>query len=55
MTHFRTSKSYFAFQLAQLVLSIAIVVIALLSHELFRETVVLALECILILSMGFDL
>jgi len=55
LTAFRTKKTYIALLMAQLVLSIAIIFIALTSKTHFRTPLVLGLEFVLFLSLAFDL
>lgn len=55
LTAFRTKKTYLILLIGQLVLSLAIVVVALNSKTHFRTPLVLTLELVLFLSLAFDL
>lgn len=55
MTAFRTKKTYVAFLIAQLVLAITIVPVALSSPKHFRTPAVILLEFLLFLLLAFDL
>lgn len=55
LTAFRTKKTYLAFLIAQLILSIVIVLLALTSKTHFRTPIVIGLEFALFLSLAFDL
>jgi len=52
---FRTKKSYLAFLITQLALSVAIVAVALASPTHFRASSVLILEFVLFGMLAFDL
>lgn len=54
-TNFRTRKSYLAFQIFQIVLSLIIIVSALTSPIHFRQSSVLYMEFLLLMCMSFDL
>lgn len=55
LTAFRTKKTYLFFHIAQLMLSIAIIIIALASKSHFKTSIVLVLEFVLFLTLAFDL
>lgn len=55
LTAFRTKKTYLIFHISQLILSVAIIVIALSSKAHFKTPIVLILEFVLFLTLAFDL
>ena len=55
LTNFRTRQSYLIFQICQLLLSCLIILVALLSNDLFRAKAVLVMEGMLLLCMCCDL
>lgn len=55
LTAFRTKKTYLCFHIAQLLLSITIIIIALTSKSHFKTPIVLVLEFVLFLTLAFDL
>jgi hypothetical protein len=55
LTSFRTKKTYLIFHISQLVLSVAIIIVALTSKAHFKTPSVLILEFILFLTLAFDL
>lgn len=55
LTAFRTKKTYLFFHIAQLLLSITIIIIALTSKAHFKTPIVLVLEFVLFLTLAFDL
>lgn len=55
LTAFRTKKTYLLFHVSQLVLSLAIIIIALNSKAHFKTPLVLILELVLFLTLAFDL